>query len=363
MFSRFLLILCVLIQFCIYSAAQESFSPVTDNVHTFYYAWYANVETDGHWSHWNHTVIHRDKPNEHPFTPPDEIGANFYPQLGCYSCHDPETLLSHMRQMKQAGTGVAVVSWWGKKDFSDQAVPLILKAAEEVGIKITFHIEPYPQRSALSVRDTIKYLLDNYGNSPAFYRVKSMGNRPLFYVYDSYLTEAKEWATVLSPKGEHTIRGTNLDAVMIGLWVKEGDGAFMKTGHFDGFYTYFATTGFTYGSTPENWQAMMKWAEENDKLFIPSVGPGYIDTRIRPWNERNTRDREEGDYYDRMFKAAIDVRSEMISITSFNEWHEGTQIEPSIPKQIENFTYLDFLPHSPDYYLKRTRFWSDQFMK
>jgi hypothetical protein len=24
------------------------------NVHVFYYPWYANPETDGHWSHWNH---------------------------------------------------------------------------------------------------------------------------------------------------------------------------------------------------------------------------------------------------------------------------------------------------------------------
>ena len=44
-------------------------------------------------------------------------------------------------------------------------------------------------------------------------------------------------------------------------------------------------------------------------------------------------------------------------ITSFNEWHEGTQIEPAVRKQIPGFTYLDYQPLSADYYLKRTADW------
>ena len=72
------------------------------------------------------------------------------------------------------------------------------------------------------------------------------------------------------------------------------------------FYTYFAATGFTNASTPANWKSMQQWAKAHNKLFIPSVGPGYIDTRIRPWNGSTTRDRENGKYYDDMYKAAIE---------------------------------------------------------
>ncbi len=64
-----------------------------------------------------------------------------------------------------------------------------------------------------------------------------------------------------------------------------------------GFYTYFAVDGFTDGSTTANWAALEAWADDHELLFIPCVGPGYIDTRVRPWNERNTRSREEGAYY------------------------------------------------------------------
>jgi molybdenum cofactor synthesis domain-containing protein len=137
----------------------------------------------------------------------------------------------------------------------------------------------------------------------------------------------------------------------------------MSEGHFDGCYTYFATDSFTYGSTIGNWPKLAEWAQQNDKLFIPSVGPGYIDLRIRPWNDVNTRDRQNGAYYDREFAAAVAARPPIVSITSFNEWHEGTQIEPAVPKQIPDFKYLDYTPHDPEYYLDRTGYWVDRYVE
>ena len=59
------------------------------------------------------------------------------------------------------------------------------------------------------------------------------------------------------------------------------------------------------------------------------MGPGYDDTRIRPWNAHNTKLREAGRYYDRMWEAAVQADADVVSITSFNEWGEGTQVEPA----------------------------------
>ena len=61
---------------------------------------------------------------------------------------------------------------------------------------------------------------------------------------------------------------------------------------FDGFYTYFGALGFTEGSTPARWPEIQAFAVKNKLQFIPSVSPGYVDTRIRPWNAVNTRSRE-----------------------------------------------------------------------
>jgi len=341
-------------------AGQE---PVSYRVHAFYYLWYGNPEVDGRYANWNHPVAVRQGPPRQ-FPGGDDIGANFYPALGCYSTNDPNTLQTHMLQLQRAKVGVICVSWWGKGSYTDRTLPGLFRAAEKHGIKINFHLEPNlgdGRRNARQVREAIVYLLDAYGSSPALYRDMSRGNRAMFYIYDSYLTEAKEWATILSPNGEQTIRGTKYDSLVIGLWVKEHEERFFLDGHFDGYYTYFASDGFTYGSTLANWDQLARWAGEHDKLFIPCVAPGYIDTRIRPWNGRNTRDREQGAYYDREFQAAIAVKPEIIGITSFNEWHEGTQIEPAVPKRVGDYTYQDYAPREPTWYLDRTADWVKRF--
>lgn len=325
----------------------------------FYYPWYGNPETDNRYANWNHPVAVRNEPPR-AFPGGEDIGANFYPAQGCYSVNDPKVLREHARQLRQAGAGALCSSWWGKNTFTDRALPALFKVAEETGLKVNFHLELFAGRNAVTTREAMAYLIEKFGHSPACHRLPERGNRPLFFVYDSYLTPAKDWAEVLSPTGSRTVRGTKADAVVIGLWVKEREERFMLEGGFDGFYTYFATDGFTYGSTITNWARLADWAHANGKLFVPCVAPGYIDTRIRPWNGVNTRDREAGAYYDRMWKAAIGVKPELVGITSFNEWHEGTQIEPARSKQIPGFTYLDYRPLPEDYYLDRTAHWIRQ---
>lgn len=52
-----------------------------------------------------------------------------------------------------------------------------------------------------------------------------------------------------------------------------------------------------------------------------------------------------------------------IGITPFNEWHEGTQIEPAVPKKVGDYTYEDYTPRSAHYYLDRTAHWVGEFEK
>lgn len=322
----------------------------------FYYNWYGNTEKNGKEIHWAHPVM-KSSPTDTTsgFIPGgNNISSNFFPQLGSYSSTDSATVVKHMQMLRSARIGVIVLTWWDKTNFGIQSVPLIMNEAARAGLKVCFHIEPYGGRNAESTKENIKSIIDQYGNHPALY--KSEG-KPMFFVYDSYITKAEEWATLLQPEGKISIRNSPYDAIMIGLWVKKGEEDFFKQSGFDGFYTYFGATGFTYGSTPANWDGMQKWAAENKKIFIPCVGPGYIDTRVRPWNGKTIRDRENGKYYDRMFKQAIDSHAPFIGITSFNEWHEGTQIEPATPFKSKEFNYLDYSPLAPDYYLKRTAYW------
>lgn len=345
-------------------SARCSALPPTDlspaeRVHAFYYGWYGTPEVNGQWLQWNHAVLLLGGKTGPNCQPPEDIGANFYPEAGPYSSRDAGTVARHCAELQRAGVGVVAVSWWGKDHVTDQSLPVLFDAARASGLKIAFHLEPWPGRDAASIRDALAYLLERWGSAPELFR---WVGRPLVYVYDSYLVPDSEWKRLLRPDGDISVRGTPQDCVFIGLWVKEDHGRALAESGFDGFYTYFATEGFTWGSTPGNWPKMARFARRQGKMFIPSVGPGYNDLRIRPWNRKNYRARDGGAYYDAMMRQAVDVDPQILSITSYNEWHEGTQIEPAVPKQAAGRDYEDYGNLAPTWYLDRTRYWVDRWL-
>lgn len=379
-----------------------------------------------HWNHeliqhWDPKEAARWPKGKH--VPPDDVGASFYPELGPYSSRDPAVLDNHMQQMLSAGIGekamqqvlysciypismwiceyfpgTLAVSWYppgmadenGKLDMSDELIPLILEHAAKYNLKVKYcsclrlimaqiipsqwcsslfsqvclHIEPYPGRNHLNLRDHLQYVHQKYSNHSAYYtRLHKDKMLPLFYIYDSYHTSAADWASILNPDGALSVRGSELDAIFIGLIVepKHKTELLVQAG-FDGYYTYFASTGFSFGSQPLNWKSLAEFADSNKGLFIPSVGPGYDDERVRPWNARNSKHRgQNGEYYSNMFKAALHVQPPIISITSFNEWGEGTQIEKAVPKSHDTYQYHDYLPHESDFYLSLTKSWVSKF--
>ncbi|NXJ11085.1 MANEL protein, partial [Odontophorus gujanensis] len=347
------------------------------DLHAFYYAWYGSPRFEGRYLHWDHALVPHWDPKvsaSYPrgrHRPPDDIGSSFYPALGPYSSRDPAVVDEHMGQLRAAAIGVLVLSWYppgladDNGEASDSLVPFILDAAQRYAIKVAFHIQPYQGRDDHTVHENVKYIMDKYGSHAAFYKYKTSTGRslPLFYIYDSYLTPAQSWANLLTPSGSHSLRNTAYDAVFIALLVEEGHKNEILSAGYDGMYTYFASNGFSFGSSHQNWKAIKAFCDSNNLMFIPSVGPGYIDTSIRPWNNHNTRNRVNGKYYETALQAALTVRPEIVSITSFNEWHEGTQIEKAVPKKTLTRLYLDYLPHQPSMYLELTRRWAEHFSK
>ncbi|XP_061700667.1 glycoprotein endo-alpha-1,2-mannosidase [Syngnathoides biaculeatus] len=359
------------------AAALSKFPPPNYFLHAFYYIWYGNPGFDSKYIHWDHPQLPHWDPKvaeRYPRgrrSPPDDIAANFYPALGAYSSRDPAVVEAHMQQLRTAAIGVVAVSWYppGTKDDNgepvDDIVPLLLDAAQRYAIKVAFHIEPYKGRDEVNMYANIKYIIDSYGEHPAFFRYRTDTGKPLplFYVYDSYLLNTDHWARLLRRTeggGGGGVRDTPYDAVFLALLVEEKQQREVLRAGFDGVYTYFATNGFTYGATLRNWRAVRAFCDDNGLLFVPSVGPGYVDTNVRPWNFQNTRNRINGKYYETSLGAALDAKPDLVSVTSFNEWHEGTQIEMAVPKSGPAL-YLDYLPNKPAIYLEITRKWAAMF--
>mmetsp|Transcript_71542 Transcript_71542/g.202108 ORF Transcript_71542/g.202108 Transcript_71542/m.202108 type:complete len:179 (-) Transcript_71542:629-1165(-) len=175
---------------------------------------------------------------------------------------------SHMILARKAGIGVLVLSWYPPDSAdengipTDPLVPALLDAALLEGIKICLHIEPYKNRSARSVASNLEYAIAAYASHPAYHRMPRAGATkplPVFYVYDSYHTSAAEWGHLLKEGGSFSVRGGANDAYMVFLLVEKQHQQYATAG-FDGFYTYFASDGFTYGSTTRYWGQLAELA-------------------------------------------------------------------------------------------------------
>ncbi len=321
----------------------------------FYYPWYGNPSTDGGWVHWDQ--------NNHQ--PPQDIGSDYFPALGAYSSRDPQVLAQHMAWLRQAGIGVIITSWWGQGSYEDRAVPLILQTAERYGIKVAFHIEPYGGRTAEKLVSDIKYIYEKYGGSPAFFRTTassrySPGDQPkgMFFVWSIEFKEfgqspvqADYWLPAMDeihalPQGALVIANT-----LQGSWI--------NSGHLDGLYNYVTLHVDQNGGF--NWARNMP----PDSLYIPSVIPGNSARRVG-YPEDTYVPRNDGATYNEQWTAALGtgVEPTMMTITSFNEWHEGSMIEPPTVgvDDGKGNNYADFGALPPEGYLTLTREWIGKYL-
>eukprot|EP00960_Hanusia_phi_P020049 592275-Hanusia_phi.AAC.1 len=254
-------------------------------VHIFYYPWFGNEAVDGKWNEWDHPMLPHWDENERSkfsfgrvYSPPAELASVYYPARGPYSSMNLSIVREHMHEIREAGIDVVVFSWWklpasgasergwGVKDSTDAAAPLVLEAAAEAGIKVCFHLEPYKGRRVGDVREDVQYILSEYGQHRAFFYADKL---PLFYVYDSYQLPLDDWKPLLLPDGSLSLRGSTLDGLFLGLYVRRGHEKFATEAGFDGLYSYFASSGFSDGSRPSEWRRLAAWGRSVGKIFCP----------------------------------------------------------------------------------------------
>jgi hypothetical protein len=315
---------------------------VSTNVHLFYYPWYGTPAGSGSWRHWP----------QGGHSPPNDVGADLYPTAGAYDSGDAAVLAQHMTWVRQSGAGVIVTSWWGQGGYEDSLVPRILDAAQQQGIKVAWHLEPYGGRTAASTVADINYLNSRYGSHPAFYRSAEHGNRGAFYVFDSL--SIADWTALDQVTGSSVVLAQTTDVSRIA--------------HFSGLYTYDVIAG----ATAPGWEGAGEYAKANGLVWSPSVGPGYIDDRAVPGNTTPTLARDNGATYDTEWTNALDPTKggvpTWVSITSFNEWHEGSTIEPARSSPPAGFGYQTYSgaygqtgAAAETAYLTRTAFWAQEF--
>jgi glycoprotein endo-alpha-1,2-mannosidase len=253
----------------------------------FYYPWYGNPSHDGAYEHWQ----------QNGGRPPQRIASAYFPARGVYSSGDRALVIAQMREIAATGVDQVVVSWWGRGSLEDQRLAMTVGAARTAGLSAAAHVEPYRGRSAASVEEDVAHL-------------RRLGITDL-YVYGSDDLPTDEWAAL-----------NDRLAAPVRVFAQTGRVALAAAGHFDGIYTYDVLSwgGGTF-------RRICTQAHAAGLLCAPSVGPGYNaerasgDIRVKP--------RRFGATYDAMWQAALGSDGDFVTITSYNEWHEGTQIEPA----------------------------------
>jgi hypothetical protein len=257
-----------------------------DRVAIFYYPWYSNPAKDGDWAHWY--VEHDGAPI---------LSTPYFPSRGLYSSSNVKIVAGQMREIAAAGVGTLVVSWWGFDSPENDRLDLVAQLASVQGLDVAVHIEPYRGRTPVHAADDIERLHEERGITD-------------FYVYDADRDPASEWADALAALDGVRVFG---HTTLVGR---------AKASGFDGLYTYDVVTW-----NGALFRRLCTQAHAAGLLCAPSVGPGY-DARLATRHDA-VRPRNDGQTYDRMWKTALRSKPDLITVTSYNEWQEGTQIEPA----------------------------------
>lgn len=302
------------------------YSEVPHEVLAFYYGWFGNPQNPA-WGKVD-TAKHEI----------DNIAR--FPIKGDYSSHDPAVIEWQVDQAKAAGITGFVVSWWGRGNWDkwhDESLAMLLKCAEQKNFKVSIYWERSPGNGQDQINeaiDDISYILNKYGKSKAFLRVD---DKPVIFAYNRvtlFSMPVSSWLDIIQG-----IRQRAGDFVFLGDIGddQQSPGAYL----FDGIHSYGVNLPDDIGkhltvdklgqlqAFLANYDAkLVRIARQHNRISCVTVSPGF-DAR-KAYKSDTQTDRLDGRTYRTYWDEAIKAKPDWIIITSWNEWAEGTEIEPSL---------------------------------
>ena len=253
-------------------------------------------------------------------------GANRVPDVPQqpYVSRDRGVMGRQIDQAKAAGIDAFVVSWYGPRVENNQTetnLRALLDEAAARGFRIAVDVEvggPF-FGGAGDVQAALAALLATHAQHPAYLR---SDGKPVIFFWRQQRYNTGTWKAIR-------------DAVDPGrgsLWIEEGVDV-SPLSVFDGHHLYSVTWNppTDMGATARKFAQRTRAAASRlaaPKVYVATVMPGYDDRKTGRGNAFAVG-REDGAYYVRSWQAAIASAPDWVIITSFNEWPEGTYIEPS----------------------------------
>ena len=333
-------------------------------VFAFYYPWYGNPKHSGKWLKWDSGGHNPD--NKISGLP--DIASVDHPLIGAYDSSDETVIKKHLLMSAKAGIDALIVSVWVQKIHQTRSnFESMLEIADKINskTKLAFYYEDLPNTfDAKKVAGHLIGLIKHYGAHKSFFRVNG---KPFILIYTRVLMQLgiSKWLVirdlVKKATGAYLIVDSRYEE-----WIKNFDGAFR--------YTYLDAL-FNKRDMLKEYSSLKNLCDKHGKLCILTVMPGYDDSGVKnvpkefvselmegaaknfsfkrmfsllakffkrllsgdfQWLlitfgiKRFARvSREDSFIYKKCWSAALKLKPDYVLITSFNEWHEGTEIEPS----------------------------------
>lgn len=310
------------------------------------------------------------------------------PLLGEYDSRNPEVISRHIQWAQDAGIDFFIVNWQDAGSWDDitlrdhylvhpassktqfcihyDSIPALNRYRFNIYPSYDFETEysPLKTKGEKFVED-FEYLAENYFNHPQYLRIN---NQPVVVVYNvsafrniaKYFQELQAnmrkrgiilflvadvvcWGGVkISPKHFSLLWKTPPEEIikifyraLRRLSPKNYESDFSLTDYFKaitGYNLYSVNRAPNFLSDIERlYKKYREYAESSNLSFIPTIIPGYDDRKLNGLN-RPVLERQNGKFYQKFWEIAkryLDPSVKMVFLTSFNEWHEGTELEPS----------------------------------
>jgi hypothetical protein len=358
---------------------RRQFSDLRNHFIFEYYPWYGTNP----WRHWDGSGR----------TPPYDMSATSVPELGPYDSGNARVIEQHARWIAESGAGAIHLSWWGRGNYEDRLVPLVMDVMRDHGLKVTFHLEPYDDKRGDAYASDIQYLVTEYGDKRHWDCQLLLMNADGHEgpVFRSFATLVPQFSTdchgLTTPIGlwrpdavwrrqTDTLRETfrrHFDSV----WLLSDSPAADRVlaAGFDG--------GFPYGSfTSSDWPQLARAFNGRNLTFAPSIHPGFdavvernvpADSCYRPptfvppaeinWSSASDRERAAQLalwQIEASMRTSLDLQTNptlrtagtsffIVYIATFNEWHEGTSFEPMKDRAALLRQELPFGYHNPEH--------------
>jgi hypothetical protein len=250
--------------------------------------------------------------------------------LAPYTSASQEAMTRQIDQAQGAGIDAFVVNWWGKGNQTEKNLKALLDLAAPKGFRLAvdFDLNSPLMGGVASYAENLRHLHQVHASHPGYLRYQG---RPVVFFYNVSRLPVTTWQSLRD----------QADPNRSALWIAEGTDLKYQS-VFDGHHLY----SITWPNRIPPGQTLPKWGDRvrsynrehgTSKLWVATVMPGYDDRKVRP-GSGFARSRDGGDYYRQCWQAAMASKPQWVIINSFNEWPEGSYIEPS---QAYGSLYLD----------------------